>query len=58
VFASTIPPLSKVCFKSRIEAGIRVHAFSPGILEAEAVRTLEYEASLVYKVSSRPTRNP
>jgi hypothetical protein len=33
-----------------------VHAFNPSTWEAEAGRFLEFEASLVYKVSSRTAR--
>ena len=33
-----------------------VHAFNPSTREAEAGRFLEFEASLVYKVSSRAAR--
>jgi hypothetical protein len=30
-----------------------MHAFNPSTLEAEADRSLEFEASLVYRVNSR-----
>jgi hypothetical protein len=33
-----------------------VHAFNPSTREAEAGRFLEFEASLVYKVSSKTAR--
>ena len=33
--------------------GVVVHAFSPSTCKAEASRSLEFKASLVYRVSSR-----
>jgi hypothetical protein len=36
--------------------GVVVHAFSPSTWEAETGKISEFEASLVYKVSSRTAR--
>ena len=36
--------------------GMEVHAFNPSTQEAEAGRSLEFEASLIYKASSRTAR--
>jgi hypothetical protein len=38
------------------EPGVVVHTFNPSTREAEAGGSLEFEASLVYKVSSRTAR--
>jgi hypothetical protein len=35
---------------------VMVHAFNPSTLEAEAGGSLEFEASLVYRTSSRTAR--
>ena len=40
----------------KIELGMVVHAFNPSTWEAEAGRSPEFEASLVYKASSRIAR--
>jgi hypothetical protein len=39
-----------------INPGVVVHAFNPSTREAEAGRSLEFEASLVHRVSSRTAR--
>lgn len=36
--------------------GVGVHNFDPSIWEAETVRSSEFKASVVYKISSRPAR--
>jgi hypothetical protein len=41
---------------SDIEPGMVVHAFNPSTWEGRGRRISEFEASLVYKVSSRTAR--
>jgi hypothetical protein len=48
--------LKKKKKKKRCKPGVVVHAFNPSTQEAEAGRFLMFEASLVYKVSSRTAR--
>ncbi|KAM7333218.1 hypothetical protein ACRRTK_006538 [Alexandromys fortis] len=43
----------KLC---KLAGAVAVHTFSPSIFEEEAGGSLEFEASLVYKVSSRTAR--
>jgi hypothetical protein len=42
--------------KFSLQPGVVAHAFNPSTREAEAGGSLEFEASLVYKVSSRTAR--
>jgi hypothetical protein len=42
--------------KKMRKPGVVAHAFNPSTREAEAGESLEFEASLVYKVSSRTAR--
>jgi hypothetical protein len=42
--------------KAKTEPGVVAHAFNPSTREAEAGNISEFEASLVYKVSSRTAR--
>jgi hypothetical protein len=43
-------------YKNIAQPGVVAHAFNPSTREAEAGGFLEFEASLVYKVSSRTAR--
>jgi hypothetical protein len=40
----------------RLKPGVVTHAFNPSTREAEAVGFSEFEASLIYRVSSRTAR--
>jgi hypothetical protein len=48
---------SSVCVRNqKCKPGVVAHTFNPSTWEAEAGGSLEFEASLVYKVSSRTAR--
>jgi hypothetical protein len=54
--SSLIIPLNIKKKKKHFKPGMVAHAFNPSTREAEAGGFLEFEASLIYKVSSRTAR--